>query len=511
MFFSLFKKKTTAKQIKPNHPTTPEIEKVQLKLTGNIENNAKAIKKTIGNSDDVFIRDLHIQNKNAKLIYLYSLADNLVIQSILDDLLNSNYPLEESSNFTLEKLDSEKDQQKIINNLLIGFVLLFFEGEKDPYCFIALRQDGRSVEAPTTENVVRGSHEAYVESLQTNLFLIRRGVVSPNLTVKQLTVGKEAQKTAAIVYLNNLADLTLVEQIESRIRSIDIDSVYSLSVLEACIEEDTLTPFAQTLTTERVDRTAGNLLEGRIALLLDGHPSACILPITFFAFFQSPDDYNLRTLVASFNRLIRFFSFTIAVLLPAFYIAIIGFHYEVVPQNMLFVVKKSVVNVPYQPLIEAVIVEVFIELIREATLRLPTKIGPTIGIFGGLVIGDAIVKAGLVSNIMIVIVALTAISSYVIPNSEMSSAVRILRFPFMFLAAILGIYGIVIGMILLTGHLCKLRPFGVPYLTSVAPLKWDSFKDTFIRAPILTQNTRPVDALSRNRVRERFFRWWKKK
>ena len=162
-------------------------------------------------------------------------------------------------------------------------------------------------------------------------------------------------------------------------------------------------------------------------------------------------------------------------------------------------------------MIEAVIVEVFIELIREATLRLPTKIGPTIGIFGGLVIGDAIVKAGLVSNIMIVIVALTAISSYVIPNSEMSSAVRILRFPFMFLAAILGIYGIVIGMILLTGHLCKLRPFGVPYLTSVAPLKWDSFKDTFIRAPILTQNTRPVDALSRNRVRERFFRWWKKK
>lgn len=510
MSFPFFKKKKATKNTKPNVKATPEIDKVDLHLSSDIEKNAETIKKTLGNSDDVFIRDLDIHHKKAKLIYLYSLTDNIVIQSVLDDLLNSNYPIEESKHFTLEKIDSTKEQKKIITNLLIGFALLLFEGEKDPFCFIALRPDGRQVEAPTTENIVRGSHEAYVESLQTNLFLLRRGVVSPNLTIKQIPVGKESQKTAAIVYLNNIANLELVQLIEQRIKSIDSDSVFSLSTLEEFIQDYTITPFSQTLSTERVDRTTGNLLEGRIVLLLEGNPYACILPVSFFAFFQSPDDYNLRFLVSSFNRMIRLFSFFIASLLPAFYIAIIGFHYEVVPQNMIFLVKKTLINVPYQPLIEALIVEIFIELIREATLRLPTKIGPTIGIVGGLVIGDAIVKAGLVSNIMIVVVALTAISSFVIPSPEMSSTVRLIRFPFMFIASILGILGIVMGLVLLTGHLCKLRPFGVPFLTPIAPLDWNGLKDSFIRLPIFTQNTRPADALNRNSIRERFFRWWKK-
>ncbi|WP_019242211.1 MULTISPECIES: spore germination protein [Bacillus] len=508
-FFS--KKHRKQKQNNQTKQKTPVIDEVHLTISLDLEENIESIKKALGNSDDILVRDLHIQNKKAKLIYLYSLADNVTIQSVLDDLLSSNYSIEESSNFNLVKIKSEDDQKTIITNLLTGFVLLFLEGQKEPYSFMALRSDGRQVTIPTTENVVRGSHEGYVESLQTNLFLIRKGVVSPNLTIKQLKVGKEAEKTAAIVYLNNVADLDLVNKIEERIKSIDVDSVFSLSVLEAYIEEYSITPFSQTLTTERIDRSAGGLLEGRIVLLLDGNPCASILPISFISFFQSPDDYNLRFLVASFNRIIRFTSFFTAILLPAFYIAIVGFHYEVVPQRIIFTVQKSVESIPYGPLVEAGIVEVFIELIREATLRLPTKIGPTIGIVGGLVIGDAIVKAGLVSNIMVVVVALTAISSFVIPSSEMSATVRILRFPFMFLASILGIYGIVIGIVLLVGHLCKLRPFGVPYLTPFTPLKWKDLKDTIIRAPIFTLNTRPTDSLARNTVRERFSRWWKKR
>ena len=173
MSFPFFRKK---KQIQTTK-SKPEIDKVDLQLSSDIEKNAETIKKALGNSDDVFIRDLDIHHKKAKLIYLYSLADNMMIQSVLDDLLNSNYPIEESKHFTLEKIDSTKEPKKIITNLLVGFVLLLFEGEKDPYCFIALRSDGRQVESPTTENIVRGSHEAYVESSQTTLLLLRKGVV----------------------------------------------------------------------------------------------------------------------------------------------------------------------------------------------------------------------------------------------------------------------------------------------------------------------------------------------
>lgn len=509
MPFSFLKKKQKPKEKKAN--ITTEIEKVHLNITTNLEENAQEIKKAVSNSDDIIIRDLTILNKKAKVIYLYSLADNVVIQNVLDDLLNSQYPIEESSNFSLEKIEGENAPSEIINHLLTGFVLLFFEGNKTPYTFMALRADGRQVTIPTNENVVRGSHEAYVESLQTNLFMIRKGLISPNLTIKQMKIGKEAEKTAAMVYLNNVADLELIEKIEQRINSIDIDSIFSLSALEAYIEEYSITPFSQTLTTERIDRSVGSIMEGRIVLLLDGNPCASIFPVSFFSFFQTSEDYNLRFLIGSFNRLIRFASFFTAILLPALYIAIVGFHYEVVPQRIIFSVQQSVENIPYRPLIEAGIVEIFIELIREATLRLPTKIGPTIGIVGGLVIGDAIVKAGLVSNLMVVVVAITAISSFVIPSTEMSATVRILRFPFMFLASILGIYGIMIGVVILVGHLCKLRPFNVPYLTPFAPLKWKDLKDTIIRAPIFTLNTRPVDSLAKNVIKERFSRWWKKK
>ncbi|WP_082195443.1 spore germination protein [Bacillus testis] len=510
MQFPFFKTKKQKPQ-KPETKTTAEMDKVELAITDDLEQNVKEIKNAVNNSDDLLVRDLTLQDKQAKLVYLYSLADNNVIQTVLDDLLNSQYPLYESPNFTLEKIEGENIPSEVITHLLTGFVLLLFEGNQTPYAFMAQRSDGRQVEMPSSENVVRGSHAGYIESLQTNLFMLRKGLVSPNLTVKQIEVGKEAKKTAAILYLNNVANEDLVQMIEERIKSIDVDSVFSLAVLEAFVEDYSLTPFSQTMTTERVDRTIGSIMEGRIALLLDGDPYASILPATFTSFFQSPEDYNVRVMVASFNRFIRFAAFFTAILLPAFYIAIIGFHYEVIPQSLIFTVKESVNSIPYRPLVEAVIVEIFIELIREATLRLPTKIGPTIGIVGGLVIGDAIVKAGLVSNLMVVVVALTAISSFVIPNPEMSATVRILRFPFMFLSSILGIYGIMIGIVLLLGHLCKLRPFGIPYLTPFAPLRLKELKDTIIRTPIFTMNSRPAETLTKNKVRERFSRWWKKK
>ena len=491
--------------------TESATDQVQIDISGDLERNVEEIKQALGNSDDLFVRDMTIQNKKSKLIYIYTLCDNNLIQTVLNDFLSSKYPLDESSSFNLIKLKEQDVQTEVLKKILDGYALLFIEGEKTPYCFIALGNSSRQVSEPITENVVVGSHVAFVENIQTNLFMIRKDAVSPHLVVKQYKVGKESEHTVAVVYLSNVADQSLVSTIEERITSIDVDNVFSQSDLVALIEDYTITPFPQVLLTERVDRTVGNIMEGRIALFMNGSPSAAILPVSFFAFMQAADDYNNRFIIASFYRIIRFGALGLAILLPAFYIALIGFHYEVVPQNLLFTVKQAVENIPTGPLIEALIVEVFIELIREGAIRLPTKIGPTIGIVGGLIIGDAIVSAGLVSNLMVVVVALTAISSFVIPSPEMSAAIRLIRFPFMFIAAAFGMIGIVAGLCILIAHLCKLRPFGVPYLTPLPVFKWKQFQDTIIRAPVMMENERPADALPTNWVRERFFRRWKKK
>ena len=505
---SFFKKKKK-KPDQGSKDSAPD--QVSVEITDNLEQNINKIKDALGNSDDLLVRDLTIQHKKAKMIYIFSLTDNNLVQTVLNDFLSSNYPLEDSSAFNLMKLKETNLDTEVIKKLLDGFVLLFIEGLKVPYSFVALADSGRQATEPTTENVVIGSHVAFVENLQTNLYMLRKDLVSPNLVIKQMKVGKESEHTVVIAYLHNIADQSLVEEIEKRIKAINIDNVFSQPDLISFIEDYTATPFPQALNTERLDRTVGNLMEGRIALFMNGSPSATILPVSFFAFFQAADDYNNRFLIASFYRFIRFGALLAAILLPAFYIALIGFHFEVIPQNLIFTIKQAVENIPTGPLIEALIVEVFIELIREGAIRLPTKIGPTIGIVGGLIIGDAIVNAGLVSNLMVVVVALTAISSFVIPSPEMSATIRLIRFPFMFLAAIFGLVGIVAGLCILVGHLCKLRPFGVPYLAPLPVFKWKQFQDTIIRAPMFLDNKRPADALPTDQVRERFFRRWKKK
>jgi spore germination protein KA len=232
------------------------------------------------------------------------------------------------------------------------------------------------------------------------------------------------------------------------------------------------------------------------------------MPVNFFSFYQSVDDYNKRWQIGSFFRFIRLFSFFIAIGLPAVYIAIVSFHFEVIPFGLILLIKSSLEDIPYPPLFEALLMELTIELIREASIRLPTRIGSTIAIVGGLVIGDAVVKAGLVSNLMIIVVAITAIAAYIVPSNEMSAAVRILRFPFMIAAATLGFFGIVFGFMILLFHLCRLYTFGSPYFAPLAPLNLADLKDAFIRAPFWKQNTRPKEVHAQKKDTTNYTRKW---
>lgn len=302
----------------------------------------------------------------------------------------------------------------------------------------------------------------------------------------------------------------MVQEVERRILSIDADSILSPGFVEEYLEGRTYSPFPQMLNTERPDRVMGNLMEGRVAIIMEGSPSALIVPVTFSAFYQSPDDYNSRPLVSSFFRLIRFSSFLAALLLPSFYIAVISFHYEVVPSALLFPMKSSVEYVPFPPLMEAFLLEVIIELIREGGIRLPSPVGQTIGIVGGLVIGQSAVQAALVSNIMIIVVAVTAISSFVVPSNEMGGSVRILRFPMMVLAGLFGFLGIMTGLLLILIHLTRLESFGTPYFSPAIPFRLKDMKDTIVRLAVWQLNERPVDAQPQRLNQERYSRGWKR-
>ncbi|MFC6038917.1 spore germination protein [Paenisporosarcina macmurdoensis] len=474
-----------------------------------LQENVDMVLKTFYHTDDLKQKNMTIQRQNGSLLFLESLTDMEKVQKGITHLSSLDPEGNGDSIYQKIGLRSETELQPIVEKLLKGYSILLLDGTSEAIILDTNIQYNRSPEEPTNEKVVRGSHEGFVENLVVNMNLIRKRIESPNLIVKQFTVGNITRTSVSVVYMQGIADEVIVKEVEKRIQAINSDLIFSLGFVEEFLETSVTSPFPQMLNTERPDRVIANILEGRIAILGDGSPTALILPINFFAFYQSPDDYNSRSIAGSFYRMLRMFSFSIAVLLPATYIAIVSFHFEVIPGNLILPVKGSLENIPYQPLVEALLMELIIELIREAGIRLPTPIGQTIGIVGGLVIGESVVRAGLVSNLMVIVVALTAISSFVIPSTEMNTSVRILRFPFMIAAASFGFFGIVFCIMILLIHLCKLESFGRAYFAPLAPFNWKDMRDMLVRLPIWMQDERPKDASPQKTKRGGMSRPWK--
>lgn len=341
----------------------------------------------------------------------------------------------------------------------------------------------RTPDEPENEHILRGSHEGLVENFDSNVSLIRKRIKNNKLIVKKLILGKETKTVAYYFYVEDVVDKEALKTVEERLQAIELDMFYSVGQLSDYLDDQVWSPFPQLLNTERPDRVVANILEGKIAIMTDVSPTALIGPVTFFSFYQSPDDFNARVLVGTFYRVMRIFSFLSAIFLPAFYIAIVSFHFEVLPLELANKVKSDINQIPYRPLIEALIMEITIELIREASVRLPKSIGQTIGIVGGLVIGQSIVSAGLVSNLMVIVVAFTAISSFVVPSVELNTSIRMLRFPFMLLAALFGFFGIVIGTFLLVIHLLNLSSLKRPYFSPIIPFEPKELHKIFFREP----------------------------
>lgn len=458
-----------------------------------VQSNIEYLQNALFHTDDLVRQSVTIPGHTSEFLYMQTMCDpSKIREEILNPILDTkDRDLDEI--FIAIRSNKYDDLEKVIEYLVKGNAVLFVEGLEECFVIDVKSSFDRSVTEPSNEKVVKGSHEGFVENVSINLQLIRKQIENRNLVVKRYTLGNETKAEVVIVYLQNLANPKLLEEIDQRLNQIDADNITSTEMIEEYIEDKSFSPFPQLLHTERPDRVVGNLLEGRVALLAGGSPTALIMPVTFFAFYQSPDDYRFRSLQGSFIRLIRLFSFVIAITLPAYYIAVVSFHYEVIPEDLLLPIKISVENIPYPPILEALFMELTIELLREAGIRLPGPVGQTIGIVGGLVIGDAVVKAGMVSNVMIIVVALTAIASFVVPSHEMSGSVRLLRFPVMIAASLFGFFGIVYSLMIILIHLCKLESFGTPYFAPAAPMRWKDWKDTFVRLPQWMLKQRPND------------------
>jgi spore germination protein KA len=392
---------------------------------------------------------------------------------------------------TVGEVKVQHQWSDMMNALLSGDIVIFVEGCGS--CISANLRGGnqRDVSEPETEVNIRGPRDSFNESIGTNVSLIRRRLKSPRLWVESMKIGNVSQTDVAIMYLKGIAEEPLIEEVRKRMKDIRIDAVLDSGHIEGLIEDETYTPFPMIYNTERPDVAAANLMEGRIAVLVDGTPNTLILPTTFSHFFKAAEDYYQRPDFALFIRLIRYFSFMILILLPSAYIAITTFHSEMIPTTLAINLLAQREGVPFPVLFEALIMEVSFEIIREAGTRMPRAIGQAVSIVGAIVLGQAAVEAGIVTAMMVIIVALTGIASFTLPGFSLSTSSRIIRFPMMVAASTFGFYGVFIGVILLVAHMVSLRSFGIPYMAPFSPFGLRGQKDTFLRMPHKNRNTRP--------------------
>ncbi|WP_329765319.1 spore germination protein [Bacillus nitratireducens] len=384
------------------------------------------------------------------------------------------------------------DLQKIEDMVLKGHAIIQLN-QKDQKCMLAniAIDNYRAPTPPLNESTVIGPQEGFVEDIDTNINLVRKRLPVLDLQTKEMIIGEFSKTKVIIMYLDNLAEKDNVDFLEESLRSLEYDQINDSAYIQELMGEKSIFPLY--INTERTDRVTKALIDGKIAIFVDGSPSVLLTPVSYFDFFISPEDYNVSWLYATFSRILRLIAVLFSICATPLYVATLNYHYELVPSDLLETLILSRAQVPFPPLIEALFLELAIDLLREAGARLPMKVGQTLGIVGGIVIGQASVQAGLTSNILLIIVALSALASFITPIYKMGNAVRLLRFPFLAFAEIGGLFGISLGFIFLFTHLFRLTSLRKPYALFY-PTRQQSFKDSWIRFPLTMIDTRDVQA-----------------
>ncbi|MFB5194963.1 spore germination protein [Neobacillus sp. KR4-4] len=489
-------------------------------LKHSLEENKNYVQKILGNSNDIVFREIQIgkeESVKAGIFYTDGLADTDAIQHFVLEpiMLEIDFETDLSPSPTMNLLKVLKEQiltvgsikdvteySSLFNSLLSGDLILLLDGHSQGFIISVRGWKERSVTEATSETVVRGPKEGFTECIRTNTALIRRKIKSPNLWMATKNIGEMTKTDVAIMYINGIANEKVVQEVHERLDRIDIDGILESGYIEELIQDKTYSPFPTIYYSERPDVISADLLEGKVAIIVDGSPNVLIVPALFVSFLQVAEDYYQRADISTLIRMLRFFSIMIALLAPSLYIAITTYHQEMIPTELLINLAAQREGVPFPAFIEALMMEVAFEILREAGLRMPRAIGSAISIVGTLVIGTAAVEAGIVSAAMVIVVAITAISSFILPSVAMSMSLRVLRFPMMGLAASFGLVGILVGLISLILHMCSLRSFGIPYMSPLGPLIPQDLKDTIIRVPWWGMFSRPRLISQKNISRE---------
>ncbi|OXM85766.1 spore germination protein [Paenibacillus rigui] len=446
---------------------------------------------------DIVFRSFELANGiRAAAVYVQGLSDESLFQhQVIDPLMHMEPERTEGVSQLVAQLPATAEQLTdwtvITEKIGSGLPVLWIDGSNAAYAFGMIKITQRNVEEPAAESTIRGPREGFTESLGVNLPLIRRRIKSPELKLVNLTVGTYTKTQITLAYMKNLADPHLVAEMKSRIERIRINGVLESEMIEEWIADNPYSPFPQALPTERPDVVCANLLEGRLAVLIDGTPFVLVAPIGLFSLLQSAEDYYQNIFMSTFIRWLRYVFFIISLLLPSAYVAITTFHQEMIPSVLLLNISKSREEIPFPALIEAMIMEITFEALREAGVRLPKQVGAAVSIVGALVIGQAATSAGIVSAPMVIVVAITGIASFMIPRYTLGIPLRLIRFPIMLMAGTLGLVGVMLGFIGIIMHLSRLSSFGVPYLAPVAPTRFKEFKDIMFRAPVWKQEHHP--------------------
>lgn len=494
-------------------------------ITNDISQNLKYIESKYNTeiNSDIMLRKFSLTAKNktfkAFLLYIDGMVNSdLINRFILNPLMlrndsntfdgnlkqetNSPQPIENISikkfnlesyiysnlmpQNSLEKITNFKDTFSGVNS---GNCILFVDTINVAFDIDVKGFKQRSVEAPNNEVIIKGSQEAFVENLRTNTSLLRRIINNENLIIENMVIGDISKTKLAICYMNNIANPKLVNEVKYRLNNLELDGIFSSGQLEQLIEDNDYYGIPSLISTERPDKSAIFLMQGRVVILMNGTPYATIAPAVLIDFLSSPEDSNLKVLFANFLKLLRLLAYFITLLAPAFFIAITGFHQELIPTELLLSILASRENVPFPIIFELLLMEISFELIRESSLRVPGPVGSTLGIVGTLILGDAAVSAHIVSPILIIVVAITGLSSFAIPDFSFSFHLRVYRFLFIFLGYISGFLGIGLGLFLYISMLCSIKSFGVNFTAPFSPYLGIGSNSYFIK-PTWKQETR---------------------
>lgn len=460
----------------------------------------------IPQNKDLVIREIIIPMKpplKAALVFSKSLIDKKEINStVLTPLFNAKnidalsgdvLQILTTQILPINRVEEVKDFPAIIQAVSAGDTALFVDGSAGAAIIETKGFEHRGISTPRIEQTIRGNQSAFTETLLINISLVRLSLRCPDLVTDVITVGARSQVDCAVMYVQSVANPALVSEVKRRISGICTDNIAAGTLMQF-IEDHPRIPFPQALSTERPDRVSSHLAEGRIAILLDGDPCALIVPVTLFTLFHSPEDYALKLPSGTFMRVLRFIAAMLATVLPAVYIAISYYHPEALPTDLALAIAGARERIPFPSIVEVLVMELSFEFIREAGTRKPGILGETIGIVGGIILGQAVVTANLVSPITVVIIAITGVASFAIPDFQTGMAVRQIRFLFLIAAVMLGLVGVASGLLLLTAVLCYMKSFGVPYMSPIAS-KTIFGLDVVARGPVFRQEERP-DALN---------------